>query len=163
MMNESFGERITKLRKDRKWTQEDLAQKLNISAQAISKWETNAGYPDITLLPKIAEIFNTTIDDLLGQSRPVVEVIPEAERKDIQKMILRVNIISEDGDKVKINLPLSIVKLALDAGVSPKVNGKDILKDVDFEEIFRLIEQGVSGKLVEITSKNGDLVEIYVE
>lgn len=162
-MNNNFGEKILKLRKEKNWTQEEMAAKLNVSAQAVSKWETNVSYPDITLLPKIAEIFNTSIDDLLGNKKPVVEVVPPQNRKDISKLLLRINIISEGGDKVKVNLPLSIVRIALHSGVTPNINGKDVLKDIDFEQILSLVEQGVVGKLVEITSSSGDIVEIYVE
>jgi hypothetical protein len=55
------------------------------------------------------------------------------------------------------------VKVALDMGVTPKIDGKDVLKDIDINKVMALVEQGVIGKIVEIESKDGDFVEIVVE
>jgi len=57
---------INSLRKKRNITQEKLAEHLGVSVQAVSKWETKNSYPDITLLPDIAEYFEVSIDTLLG-------------------------------------------------------------------------------------------------
>lgn len=65
-MNILLSEQLKKLRKQKENTQEDLANHLGISTQAVSKWERNEGYPDITLLPAIASYYNVSIDDLLG-------------------------------------------------------------------------------------------------
>ena len=62
----NIGETIKKLRKQKDMTQEQLAEYLNISTQAVSKWETNLTLPDITLVPMLANIFDVTTDMLLG-------------------------------------------------------------------------------------------------
>ena len=62
----NFGETIKKLRKQKDMTQEQLAEYLNISTQAVSKWETNLSLPDITLIPALSNIFDVTSDMLLG-------------------------------------------------------------------------------------------------
>jgi len=62
----NFGETIKKLRRQKDMTQEQLAEYLNISTQAVSKWETNLSLPDISLLPMLANIFDTSADVLLG-------------------------------------------------------------------------------------------------
>lgn len=62
------GEVICKRRKELGLTQSQLAQKLNLSFQAVSKWENGSAYPDITMLPKLAAALNTTVDALLGYS-----------------------------------------------------------------------------------------------
>ena len=59
------GARIAKLRNENNITQLELAEKLGVTDRAVSKWETGSGYPDITLLPQIADIFNVSIDYLL--------------------------------------------------------------------------------------------------
>ena len=59
-----IGENIRRLRKDRKMTQRELAIRLNVSIQAVSKWERSYSYPDVTLLMPIAEIFSVTLDEL---------------------------------------------------------------------------------------------------
>ncbi|MCL2774477.1 MAG: helix-turn-helix domain-containing protein [Oscillospiraceae bacterium] len=65
-MEITLSENLKDLRYKKGNTQEDLAAYLDISFQAISKWERNETFPDITLLPKIAAYYNTSIDDLLG-------------------------------------------------------------------------------------------------
>ena len=62
----TFGQTIKKLRRDADMTQEQLAELLMISPQAVSRWETDAAMPDISLLAPIANLFNVTTDSLLG-------------------------------------------------------------------------------------------------
>ena len=64
-----FNEIFKKLRKGRSMTQEQVAEVLSVSPQAVSRWETGATYPDIALLPAIAEFFETTVDALLGTGK----------------------------------------------------------------------------------------------
>ena len=64
-MNYQFGNIFKALRKQRGLTQEQAAEFLGISSQAISKWETNSTFPDVSLLPIIADFFNVSIDYLL--------------------------------------------------------------------------------------------------
>lgn len=65
-MELTLAENLKRLRQDRGNTQDELAEFLNMSKQSVSKWERNEGYPDITLLPKIAAYYDVTVDDLLG-------------------------------------------------------------------------------------------------
>ena len=63
-MNYGIGTKIATLRKQKDITQEEMANAIGTSAQAISKWERGKNYPDIELLPIIADFFGTTIDNL---------------------------------------------------------------------------------------------------
>ena len=63
---ETLGKRIAMLRKEKGLTQEQLAEKVGVSAQAVSKWENDVSCPDITLLPLLADILGVTVDELLG-------------------------------------------------------------------------------------------------
>ena len=163
-MKETFGQRFARLRKNLELKQDDIAEKVNISAQAVSKWENDLSAPDISTLPILADILNVSLDELLGREVEQTKIVPEPERKDINSMLLKINIHSADGDKVKVNIPLSIIKLCIDAGMElPNINGKDSLKNIDFNQVFMLINAGVIGKLVEIESADGDTVSITVE
>ena len=68
-MNINIGENIKNLRKKRDITQEELAEHLGISFQSISKWERGDGFPDITMLPDLADFFDISIDELIGADR----------------------------------------------------------------------------------------------
>lgn len=81
-MEQTIGSRISAQRKRQGLTQEQLAEKLSVTAQAVSKWENNQSCPDIATLPKLAEIFGCSTDELLGiePARKAVEaeLIPAA-------------------------------------------------------------------------------------
>lgn len=67
-MNLLIGENIKRIRRNRNLTQEEVAAHLGISFQSISKWERGDGYPDITMLPALANYFEISVDELLGMS-----------------------------------------------------------------------------------------------
>jgi tellurite methyltransferase len=79
-MNSTFSKNLARLRKERKITQEKLAEALNISFQAVSKWETAQSYPDIELLPQLADLLLTSVDSLLGYT-PVKRVITDYDER----------------------------------------------------------------------------------
>ncbi|MBR6808168.1 MAG: helix-turn-helix transcriptional regulator [Clostridia bacterium] len=81
-----FNEKIKKLRKYKDMTQEQLAEYMGVSPQAVSRWETGATCPDISALPQLAELFGVTVDELLGvdekeKRREINAVITDAEDK----------------------------------------------------------------------------------
>ena len=67
-MNFSLGANIKRIRFERNLTQEEVANHLGVSAQSVSKWERSEGYPDIEMLPCIANYLGISIDELLGVS-----------------------------------------------------------------------------------------------
>ena len=167
---ETLGRRIAALRRERGLKQDELAAMLDISAQAVSKWENDQTCPDISALPKLAEILGVTVDELLSgrkeEAQPAVRILPPAERKDIKDMILRITVDSSDGDKVRINLPLILIQVALETGVKIpglEFSGNDALKDIDLQQVMTLVHQGVVGNLLEVESSDGDTVRIFVE
>ena len=72
---ETIGDRIKSKRKEAGMTQLELASKLNVTDRAVSKWEQNEGNPDISILPRIADLFNVTLDYLMTGVEPKKEVI----------------------------------------------------------------------------------------
>ncbi len=77
-MATNIGENIRALRKKSGLSQEELGAKLNLSCKAVSKWETGKSFPDISLLPKLAEIFNVSIDYLMSGNRKGIAVLGHA-------------------------------------------------------------------------------------
>lgn len=165
-MNETIGSRIQKFRKGKGMTQEELAGKMGVSSQAVSKWENDASCPDISLLPELCGILGVTADELLTGRRNEVKMLPVEERKSLDELTLRIYVDSAEGDKVRVNLPMSLVKVCMEIGVDIVPNyeeGMRAVRNLDLGKIMELVERGVIGKLVEVQSAEGDLVEVVVE
>lgn len=165
MSNTVIGERIANLRREKGYTQEELAEKLSVSPQAVSKWENNISCPDITLLPEIARLFDVTVDELLGCEREkTVQLVPKEQRRKLEDLMLRIIVDSNDGDKVRVNLPMPLIKIGLETGMNiSSMSDKGSLKDIDFNQILTMAENGLLGKLVEVDDSDGDHVQIVVE
>lgn len=98
-MGTEFSERFTKIRQESGYTQQKLAEKLGVTAQAVSKWETGASLPDVEMLKSIAIFLNCSIDSLLGhETTPAGRISLEAmEQKNeieraMQKEILELRV-----------------------------------------------------------------------
>ena len=77
-----FGNFLYNLRKQRGWTQTELADKLGVTNQAVSKWENGDSFPDTGMLVPLAELFGVSVDELLkGKRKPV----PAAELKTFER------------------------------------------------------------------------------
>lgn len=162
---QTLGEKIALCRKAAGMTQEQLAEHCSVTAQAVSKWENDLTSPDISLLPKLALIFGITTDELLGVRRAEVVAVDPAT-VDLSKMFLKVRVLSGKGDKVNVNLPLSIAEIVLSSGklLEGAADGKfDFLQEIDLKQIISLVRMGAMGKLVEVESAQGDTVEVWVE
>ncbi|MGM9605583.1 MAG: helix-turn-helix transcriptional regulator [Faecousia sp.] len=82
-MENLIGKQIAERRRALGMTQDQLAERLGVTKQAVSKWENELCYPDITMVPELAEIFGCTTDALFGLNRegPREESVPEEEEK----------------------------------------------------------------------------------
>lgn len=154
----TLGSRLTALRKEKGLTQEQLAEKLGVTNQSVSKWENDINAPDISILIMLADLYDTTVDSLLGREK---QPIVSTTTKNIDNLILKIKILSNDNDKVNINLPFSLVKVFVKDGNLSVLKDKNI--DIDFNQLIKLVEEGVVGELVDIHSGDGDTVKIFIE
>ncbi len=102
MEKQSLGNIILNLRKERGMTQVDLANLMGVTDKAVSKWERDLSYPDISSLPKLAEIFNISIDQLMQ-----IDINNEKDKTENKKDI-----------KNLINLVLKAIILAMGVSVT---------------------------------------------
>ena len=77
MTSKECGNFISELRKEKELTQKELAEKINVSDKAISRWETGKGYPDVTSLVSLSEYFDVSVNELLAGKRLTAEDIKE--------------------------------------------------------------------------------------
>ena len=176
--NETLGRRIARLRLEYGMTQERLAMKMGVTAQAVSKWENDLSAPDIMLLPELARTLGVTVDELLEGRKsqeialaepapePAPEPEPEPSRTDGSKpKKLHIQVDSSDGDVVNINVPLGMASAVL--GASSKLPGAVNLNlnnaDIDAALIAEAIKHGEKGTLVEVDGDDGDHVVISLE
>ncbi len=98
-----LGENLKKFRSQRELTQEQLADILGVSAQAVSRWENGTTYPDITLLPAIASYFGVTLDELMGMD----DFMSEEQLKALEEKL------NENGSKGLIYENIQLLRDAL--------------------------------------------------
>lgn len=96
-MNIKISENIKRLRKAKKITQEDLAEMFNVTPAAVSKWENNETYPDITLLFSLSHFFGVSIDELMGYDYMLIE----KEIKKVKEEIFNAWYVNNDWNKAK--------------------------------------------------------------
>ena len=93
MQKPTMGQRIAQLRKDRGLTQKDLAERMNVTDKAVSKWERDLSCPDIGSLPRLAEVLGVGVETLLTDSpEGEPDAVPTSgeKREEMIDLILRV-------------------------------------------------------------------------
>jgi transcriptional regulator with XRE-family HTH domain len=114
-MNNSIGEKLYTHRKNAELSQEELAEKIGVSRQAVSKWERDESSPDTNNLIALAKLYNISLDELvLGENVPKQEETPKNDTVDISPA--RIHVESHTGDKVNINLK----------GINVDTDGKNV-------------------------------------
>jgi len=89
---------------------------------------------------------------------------PRAPRKAMNERMIRILVDSEDGERVRVNLPMSLVKLGLDINNKLNVGGKSIdLNGIDLNQILSQIDDDLNGELITIDGKDGEKVRIIVD
>ena len=160
-----FNEKLKMLRKESGFTQEELAEKLNVSRQAITKWESGEGTPDIENLKLISNLFNTTIDDLIKEEKNVnIENINQF--KNLEELEINhtkhfdinlgkfeeVNILPNSEEKVRIEF------------LSSKYENLDELFKVKFDDLYNKLDIDVkNNKKLDNIIFNIYLPEKYIE
>ncbi len=126
----TMGNNIALLRKAAGMTQSDLAQRLDISSKAVSKWENGQGYPDITTLPVLASVFGVSIDYLmLGEKRGItvagnilVDIVKNIDLYPKPGMLVKLNEISRAVGGCAPNVAIDLAKI--DRSIPISVIGK---------------------------------------
>ena len=124
--SETLGRRIARLRLTKTATQERLAKELNVSPQAVSKWENDINYPDISLLPDLARFLGVSVDELLSGASASTQESATAQG----------NAVAQEGAAVRENG-------AAQESAAVKESGAEVVYVVD-EEPFEDVDQGIA-------------------
>lgn len=76
-----FSERLKQEREKRNWSQHDLAEKIHVSRQSVSKWETGKNYPSIEIIIHLSDLFGITIDELLRSDEELTQKVIEDSKQ----------------------------------------------------------------------------------
>lgn len=139
MNNLKTGEVICKRRKELGFTQNQLAEALSISFQAVSKWENNTAYPDIEMLPRLAAVLHTTVDALLGYESVVTDYDKRYNREEYYWGLMPNRICY---DVMKILPPIKSYRV-LDIGCGEGKDAVFLAKCGYMVTAFDISEQGI--------------------
>lgn len=173
--SETLGRRIARLRLARTATQERLAKELNVSPQAVSKWENDINYPDISLLPDLARFLGVSVDELLsGASASAQESVAAQESAADRERTTEVVSVADDEPAEIIEEPTEQENLGIatqSSGFSfGKLFGKSMVKVEKNDEADGSKKKGVRlgngsakhGLHVYVVSDDGDVVDMCV-
>jgi len=190
-MSDSIGSRIAKLRRDKGITQDQLAERMGVSPQAVSKWENGIACPDISLLPALAGFFGISIDELLTGNghtpaqAPAWEAPPRRQEPNgngcappgaaafvgsepmlparNEKDVVKIRVRTAAGDTVQVSLPLRMVEAVVRFGsrLALPIGGID-LSGIDLNEVLRAVEAGASGEIVDVQKPSGEHITVVI-
>ena len=172
--SETLGRRIARLRLAKTATQERLAKELNVSPQAVSKWENDINYPDISLLPDLARFLGVSVDELLSGASASTQETEVAQESAVEKSTAEVVSVAADE-------PVEIVEESTEQdnqGIATqssgfsfgKLFGKSMVKVEKNDEADGSKKKGVRlgngsakhGLHVYVVSDDGDVVDMCV-
>ena len=172
--SETLGRRIARLRLARTATQERLAKELNVSPQAVSKWENDINYPDISLLPDLARFLGVSVDELLSGASASTQETAAQENAAAQESAAEVVSVAADEPAEIVEEPNEQENQGIatqSSGFSfGKLFGKSMVKVEKNDEADGSKKKGVRlgngsakhGLHVYVVSDDGDVVDMCV-
>jgi len=143
-----FCDKLQKIRKENNVTQEQLADKLNVSRQAVSKWESGTAYPDTEKLIQISKIFNTSLDELINDSKDNNKVVNNKKFNFMETFNIIFDFINKSvnmfwsmtfGEKLKFLFEMAILVLAI---IAAAIISKDVIVDI-IRRIFSFMPSNI--------------------
>ena len=172
--SETLGRRIARLRLAKTATQERLAKELNVSPQAVSKWENDINYPDISLLPDLARFLSVSVDELLSGASASAPESVAAQESAAEKSTAEVVAVAADEPAEIVEEPVEQSNQGIatqSSGFSfGKLFGKSMIKVEKNDEADGSKKKGVRlgngsakhGLHVYVVSDDGDVVDMCV-
>lgn len=131
MKKETFGNMVAALRKEKGMTQLELAEKMGVTDKAVSKWERDLSFPDVSSIPKLAEILGVSVDELM-------QVKAESKEEPIKKKIDEIEDVAFKG--VALAMGIAVVVLS-------------IMKQIEMESAMTMLGIGLTSLAISSLSK----------
>ena len=144
-----FNEKLRMLRKESNFTQEELAEKINVSRQAITKWESGDGTPDIENLKQLSILFNITIDELVKEDK---DVVLEDKQRYIYTEELEIEHTKHFDIKIERANTLNIMtneeeKAKIEIISSEEENMQEAFK-IKFDDLYNRLDINIKNKII---------------
>ena len=159
----NIGEKILKIRKDNKMSQDDLAEALNVTRQTVSNWENSKNYPDIETLALISKKFNISLDELLKNDTKMIKTIDKKVRRNklLLSGLIIIFIIFITSTVYFVTRPPKVVNyVSKDSNIVYMLIPKKIIKDYNLE-----LKKGkrIDISLINVETKEAKAVAYNVE
>lgn len=160
-MKEHIGEHIAVYRKKTGLTQEQLAEKMNVTAQAVSKWENGLTCPDLDSVARLAGFLGVTVEQLIhgDAAVPAVQVV-ETPRVGKRVLCIRVQVKGPATTNVTVRFPVELILKAYEMGCLESLVGDEA---PFVEQAIEMIRQGTVGSLVDVETEETDVKIEVVE
>lgn len=161
----TLGERIAEGRKKCGYTQESFAELLDVTPQAVSKWENDISCPDIQLLPKISQILGISVDELLTGRKAISNETPPIEKTiDTSKLKFVINVEKPGQKPVVVSFPFATAKrfAKIGNGISG-ITGNGALNSEQLDEIISLVENGATGEVFKVEANDDTVARFVIE
>ena len=148
-MKNTIGQNIAYYRKKLGMTQEQLSAKMDVTPQAVSKWENDLSYPDLECVSRLARNLKTTVDSLINGEK----TLPNENESKNKKRILTLNVDAKT-QKVTFRIPVELILKASETGNLEKLTGANFPY---IEMCLELIKSGTNGEILDIQSKQANV------
>ena len=161
-MKHTIGQNIAYYRKQAGYTQEELAEKMNVTAQAVSKWENDLSYPDLECVGRLAQVLDTTVESIVTGEAAEARVRLSNEQK-TQGKILKITVHNraEGGFSVTVRFPLELVLRAAEDGTLGELLGEEAVSGVTAG--ISAMKSGTVGTIVDVKSDEQDVTIEVIE
>lgn len=149
----TIGQNIAYFRKQKNMTQEELAEKMSVTAQAISKWECDTSYPDITVIQTLSRVLGVSVTELLDGIQAPAQ-IKDAPQEIIDRRIVRIEVQTKE-TKIITRFPVPAMKKAIENGTLERLIGDEF---DEVASILGMIDAGMTGRLVDVNTSDTQVV-----
>ena len=151
VMSETFGQRLSRIRKEKGMTQEDIAKRIVISPQAVSKWENDISSPDILVLSSLADILGVSVDELLGreESSPKEAKVDDVEEPEVEEV--ETEVIDESNSRPGVTIDENGLHAENQKGAYVHLGGKGV--EIKGEKTITINDDGVKVDGVKVSKQ----------
>ena len=154
----TIGQNIAELRKKKGLTQEELAEKMCVTAQAVSKWERDASYPDVTALSTLAKVLGVSVAAIIEGAQSIPE-LKEADADAIAHRVVCIDFHNGPDMDMKVQFPVMALKKMMDNGVLKQM----IDDEEDYSQISSVLESAVEmGCVGPIMNVDGNDMQVRI-